>query len=182
MKLFQKPVVAILCMVLMIVTSTGVQAYLGLNKEITSLESFFLNDEGDGFSIQASLESKMEFSNELANKFAIQYLKSNDSFIQAVSRAISNLQNASSMSDKYAASFALDTANNQLIGVLLENVDEKGLKELNRLSANLTNCNDQISHSTYNDLVDNLQKKLDQFPAELWMKFFNLQLPDHYRA
>lgn len=182
MEILKKKSVAILCMVLMMVGSTFIQANVDLHQEVNRIETMFLLDEGEGFSIQGKLESKMEFSNELANKFAIQFLDSGSEAIQAVNEAINQLRNASDINEKYEASLVLDQANNQLIGVLEQvEMQDKNKKELERFYANLQNCNDQISHSGYNEAAKKSAAELDSSLASFFRGLFGIELPQQYQ-
>lgn len=182
MQAFKKKSTAILCMALMIAGSTLIQARGDLLKVLQSTERFFLIDEGDGFSIQGTLESKMEFSNELANKFAIRFLDSGSAEIQNVNAAVEALRNAETPEDKYACSTQLDQANSILIGVLNQAaMDTDSERELNRFYANLQNCNDQISHSQYNEQARDAAEEISGFPADFFRGLFSIQLPELYQ-
>lgn len=182
MKIFKKRSTALLCMILMIVSSTFIQANSDMNQKVDGLNDYFLLDEGDGFSIQKSLESKMEFSNELANKFAVKYMDASCEEIEDVSEAIVLLREAKGASEKYEASLQLDKANNQLIGLLeKQNMDKEAEKELKRFYSNLANCNDQISHSSYNQRVAELEGEFSGFPAGIFKSLLDITLPEDFR-
>lgn len=182
MEIFKKRSIALLCMILMIVSSTFVQANSDMNQRVDAVNNFFLLDEGDGFSIQKTLDSKMEFSNELANKFAIKYVDAYSDEIGNVTKAIALLKEAENASSKYEALMQLDQANNQLIGLLeKKSMNKDDEKELNRFYANLSNCNDLISHSLYNEKVAELESEFSGFPAGIFKSLFNLDLPEDFR-
>ncbi len=180
-RLLKKKTTAILSLIVMIVGSTGIKAGIDLNRLVEQTEKIFVAEE-EGFSIQSKLMSKMEFSNELANKFAIHFLDSDCAEIQAVNKAVVQLQMAEGAKEKYQASQQLDQADFQLIGLLEDQtMDDEDQKELNRFYANLQNCNDQISHSIYNEKVEELLQELEQFPAKQLVQLFQIELPQRYQ-
>lgn len=184
MEVFKKRSVAILCMILMVVSSTFIQAGSDMNQKVDALNDFFLVDEGmgDDFSIQKALNKKMEFSNELANKFAIKYINSSSDEIKTVNEAIAVLQEAKGASEKYEALMQLDRSNNQLIGLLeTKSMDKEDEKELNRLYANLSNYSDLISHSSYNQKVSELESEFSGFPAGIFKALLNIDVPEDFR-
>ena len=182
MEIWKKKTTALICLAAMILGSTLIMTNVGLNRKIKEMETLFLVDEGDGFSIQSKLDSKMEFSNELANKFAIRFLDSGSAEIAAVNEAIAQLRNAEGVAEKAQASAALDQADNVLIGLLeAEEMSESEEKELRRFYTNLQDCNDKISHSTYNEQISEEAKQLSGFPASFFMNLFHLELPEQYR-
>lgn len=182
MELFKKKSVALLIMIAVMVFSTLVQGRADMLQTVKKTENLFLIDEGDGFSIQSRLDSKMEFANELANKFAVRFLKMDDDAIVMVEKALEYLQDADTIQDKYKANQQLDQACNQLMGLLeKERLDEDNKRELRRFYTNLQNCQDQISHSLYNEKALKAQEELSRFPASLIQGIFRIEMPQLFQ-
>lgn len=182
MELLKKKSVALLIMAIVMVVTTLVQGRNDMIQAVKKTENLFLIDEGDGFSIQSRLESKMEFANELANKFAIRFVKTEEETIIIVNKAIEYLRDCDSIEKKYEANQKLDQACHQLIGLLeKEKMSEDEQRELRRFYTNLQNCQDQISHSFYNEQALKAQDELSGFPASLIQGLFNVEMPQLFQ-
>ncbi len=164
MNLLRKKWFAQVVMVLCILTGTLLGSYRSLTSAKAAVEKqFYEGVDHDGFSIQHDLEERINLAHNLitiAGKYQVDGNK--------VYQARQALQEASTISQKYAANVALSETTHELYRALKDqSMEPKDEDYRERINADLLSRNSTISHDGYNAKAATLNQTFRQFPANV---------------
>lgn len=166
--MFRKQGIAILTMVLMMVGATLFGSYRSMHDLTQSaMKVFYQGAEADGFGIQHDLDERVSLAFNLTT-IAQSYVSSQA--IDEVLDARQRLIDAKTISEKYQANVALTEATKQLYELLGNyKLSSNHATYRERIDVDLRSRNSIISHSTYNEVANEVNRKLNAIPAK-WLR------------
>lgn len=168
-----------ICMIL-------VSVLIGSSRSLSQLagqvnDAFFQGVNGDGLSIQNDLQQRM---NDAYNLVVVgrRYLQEDDAAITQVLTAREALANAQTPSEKYQKNNDLTAATTELYYKLQEQqLSEKDAQYNSQLYAELSSRNTTIQNDGYNQMAEDFNRTLQQFPANLLSKVVFVQPAELFR-
>lgn len=145
--------------------------------------AFYNGVDNDGFSIQELIENRCTQALNMTT-IAKRYINQTDSVITNVSKAVSALQQESSIHKKYTHDRALDEYMTALYTELgnIDGLTESDAKYRQKLYINFTSQGQEISHNQYNQIVDEFNNNvLSRFPANILCKVTFCGTPEAFR-
>ncbi|MEA4920527.1 MAG: LemA family protein [Clostridiaceae bacterium] len=160
-------------MAAMIALSILLGAYRSGARLYSQVENAFYNGAKDnGIGIASDLTQRSESSVNLVT-VAKRYLESDNSLLSNVQSAVSGLNSADSLYEKYQANKDLDAAMSALYdgmsGLRLSEKDESYRKSL---YADFTSASMTMSHDSYNETAIEYNREISSFPGSIFFTLY----------
>lgn len=185
MSIFKKRGTAIAITAALVVLAVLFGVNRSIKKEAEKVESLFYSgvySEAKGYtlpSIDSQLTSRLNASTHLVN-LARQHDELSAE-AKALSEARTQLINAETISEKFAANEALESAYLALVEKLEGYISEADLSNLNDDVSALSNAQRVINESNYNDKVSEFETEvMGAFPMSILKIFVTADLPERF--